>query len=315
MNYRHVHGLLLLCSGLLGVGGPTNMGSMAVWAADEPATGQRLRVASVSFRPVKLDLAGNADRLEHWFQQAAKGGARLAVAPEGALDGYAVNEIIAGEIPAERLQEVALTIDSPTIHRFCRLARQLRMCLVFGFAERINDDIFNSAVFLDDAGQICGKYHKMQFAEGYDESWWFNRLGVKSRAFDTPLGRCGVLICNDRWNPQLAKIPALDGAQFLVIPSFGSTSKKQDEAVLARGVENGLPVVEANVGVSLIVSNNQIAALNRQEEGVTFADIVIPAKKPLDAAARDQAEQEFLRWRAREMARRLQKTLEKINEK
>ena len=45
--------------------------------------------------------------------------------------------------------------------------------------------------------------HKMQFAEGYDKSWYFNRPGKKIRAFDTPLGRCGMLICNDRWNPLL----------------------------------------------------------------------------------------------------------------
>ena len=54
------------------------------------AAGQRVRVAAISFVPVKLDLAGNADRLEQAFRQAAAGGAKLAVAPEGALDGYAI---------------------------------------------------------------------------------------------------------------------------------------------------------------------------------------------------------------------------------
>ena len=152
----------------------------------------------------------------------------------------------------------------------------------------------------------------MQFAEGYDDNWWFNRLGQHSRAFETPYGRCAILICNDRWNPQLAKIPALDGAQFLVIPSFGSTSTKQDEAVLARGVENDLPVIEANVGVSLIVNDNKIAAVDRSREGVTFAEITIPPKKPIDATRRDEEESAFLKWRDDEMPIRLAQRIARL---
>lgn len=272
--------------------------------AAEPSSTRSVRVASISFKPVKFDLAGNTEHLERWFRKAAKGKAEIAVAPEGVLEGYVVNEIIANKVPADRMRDVALSVNSPTIKRFQSLARELKMCLVFGFAEQIDEDVFNCAVFIDHRGKICGKYHKMQLAEGYDDSWWFNRLGQQSRAFDTPFGRCGILICNDRWNPRLAEIPALDGAQFLVIPSFGSTSKKQDEAVLKRGVENGLPVIEANVGVTLIVNDNRIVAVDRRFEGVTFSEITIPLARSPDASARDKVESSFLRWREQEMPRR-----------
>ena len=218
--------------------------------ADAKNAARVVRVAAVSFVPKKFDLQGNADRLDLLFRKAKQGGAEIAVAPEGALEGYVVNEIIAGEVPAEKMNDVALPIDHPVIQRFQRLAAELEMCLVFGFAERIGEDVFNCAAFVDNQGQIRGKYHKMQFAEGYHPSWWFNRLGQHSRAFDTPYGRCGIMICNDRWNPLLAQIPVLDGAQFLLIPAMGSRSKSQDEAVLNRGKETGVPIV-ANVGVTL----------------------------------------------------------------
>lgn len=279
---------------------------LLVFAPQSPAE-EKIRVAAISFEPQKFDLAGNARRLEQLFRDAQRGGARIAVAPEGALDGYVVNEIIAGTESAERMKDVAITIDGPVIGQFQKLAKELRMCLAFGFAERIGDDVYNSAVFIDHAGQLCGNYHKMQLAEGYDESWWFNRLGDKCRAFDTPFGRCGILICNDRWNPQLAKITALDGAQFLVIPSFGSTSEKQDEAVLSRSVENSIPVIEANVGVTLIVSENRIAAVDRAREHITFSEIVIPDARPVNATMRDEEEQRFLMWRTEEMPKRLAK--------
>ena len=141
-----------------------------------------MRAAAISFVPAKFDLQGNADRLERLFRQAAAGGAKIAVAPEGALEGYVVNEIIAGQAPESRMKDVAIAIDDPLMERFRKLAVELKMCLVFGFAECIGRDVFNCAVFIDDSGRLCGKQHKMQLAEGYDESWWFNRLGEHSRA-------------------------------------------------------------------------------------------------------------------------------------
>jgi len=280
----------------------------------DPKPGLTVRVAAVSFVPQKFDLAGNADRLERAFRLAHQGKAQIAVGPEGALDGYVVNEIIAGKAMADQIKQVAIAIDGPVIQRFRRLARELDMCLVFGFAEQIKGDVFNCAVFIDQRGKICGTYHKMQFAEGYDAAWWFNRLGSSSRAFDTPYGRCGILICNDRWNPQLARIPVLDGARFLIIPAFGSRSESQDKAVLSRGKENSVPVIEANVGVTLVVNDGTITAVDRQEEGVTFGQITIPSAIKKQPKKRNELEEEFLNWRNAEMKRRLERTVQRLED-
>ncbi len=291
---------------------------MALLAVGSPLPKEsavKVRVAAISFVPVKFDLQGNANRLEHVFREAKQGGAEIAVAPEGILEGYVVNEIIAGEFPAEKMKDVAVPIDDSMVQRFQRLAQELDMSLVFGLAERIGDDVYNSAVFIDPEGSIRGKYHKMQFAEGYDDEWWFNRLGTASRAFDTPYGRAGILSCNDRWNPNLERIPVLDGAQFLLIPSMGSRSLRQDEAVLSRGRENGVPIVEANVGVTLIVNDNEIVAVDREEEGITYAEITIPPPASPNERERDRVESEFLKWREQEMKVRLQKTLDKLQKK
>lgn len=288
-----------------------------LWAdetSDSRGKNSPIRVAAISFIPEKFDLQGNAKCLESLFRQAKCGGALLAVAPEGALDGYVVNEIVAGEYPAERMHEAAVTLDAPIVVGFKDLARELDMCLVFGLAEQIGEDVFNCAVFIDRDGEIRGKYHKMQLAEGYHPSWWYNRLGQTSRAFDTSLGRCGILICNDRWNPQLARIPALDGAQFLVIPAYGSRSKSQDAAVLSRAIENTLPIIEANVGVSLITDEQRILAVERRDVGIAYADIVIPAARPREPTSRDALEQEFLSWREQEMVQRYERTIQRIGQ-
>lgn len=308
---HHLQKLHLYCLGILFSFLLNSSHFFAV--AEEPTPGDsngteprgvEVRVAAISIVPKKFDLEGNANRLEAAFRKAKQGHAEMAVAPEGVLEGYVVNEIIAGEVPPEKMKAVAVEIGSRQITRFQNLARELEMCLVFGFAERIENDVYNCAIFIDDEGNICGKQHKMQLAEGYHPSWWFNRLGQHNRAFDTPFGRCGVLICNDRWNAELARIPVLDGAQFLVIPAYGSRSLSNDEAVLSRGRENSIPVVEANVGVSLIVSQDKIAAVDRAEEGITFATITIPPPREASPEARDAQELKFLKWRTDEMVRR-----------
>ena len=265
----------------------------------------QVRVAACSFKPRKFDVAANAERMEKLFRQAADAGAQLAVAPEGALDGYVVMPIIAGDHPAERMHEAAVTIRGSEVGRFRELARELGMCLAFGLAERIGSDVYNCALFIDADGRICGKYHKMQLAEGYQDAWWFNRLGASSRAIRTPFGKCGMMICNDRWNPEIARIPVLDGARYLLIPSYGSRARKQDKAVLARARENGVPIVEANVGVTLIISKGEVVACERRVNAVTMGVIEVPS--PPSVANRDRQEETFLQWRTSEMPRRYKK--------
>ncbi len=272
-----------------------------------------VRVAAISFVPEKFQLERNCRKLEAMFRQAAAQGAQLALAPEGILEGYVVNEIIAGEVPEEKMKEVAVSRDGPVIRSFRDLALELRMCLAFGFAELRRDDVFNAAIFIDHEGKLAGVYHKMQFHEGYHPSWWFNRLGASSRAFDTPFGRCGFLICNDRWNPDLARIPCADAAQFLLIPAYGSRSEAQDEAVQARARENGVPLVEANVGLRMVVDANGHALVQSHDwEGVSISEIDIPKPRPAQTQLRDRLEKEFLNWRAEEMKQRYQDTLARL---
>ena len=119
-------------------------------------------VAACSFKPRKFDVSTNSDRLESLFRRAAASGAELAVAPEGALDGYVVMSIIEGSQPVERMYEAAVSLDGPEIRRFLDLARELRMCMLFGLAQRLGTDVYNCAIYIDSLGQICGTYHKMQ---------------------------------------------------------------------------------------------------------------------------------------------------------
>ena len=271
---------------------------------------ESVEVAAISYRPVKWDKAANADRMEALFVEAARESPRMILTTEGALEGYVVMEIVEGRAPADSMLDVAEPIDGPYIRRFQKLARRLNTCLAFGFAERVGDEAYNCAIFLDQQGDICGRYHKVQLAEGTHSSWHFNRVGHRLRAFDTPIGRAGFVICNDRWNPDIVRALVLDGARIILIPSYGSKTKGQNQAVLARARENGVPIVEANVGMNLIISKGEICAYQWGNDQITHAVVEIPAAACEESAR--QAEKAYLAAQSPEMEKRYRRTLERV---
>ena len=272
---------------------------------------QSVKVSAISLKPIKWDKASNADKLEAFFVEAAKDTPQLILATEGVLEGYVVMDVIEGSATPEAMLDIAEPLDGAYIHRFRQLAKQLKTCLCFGFAEqRGTSSVYNSAVFIDSNGEICGTYHKTQFAEGTHPSWNFNCIGETIRAFDTPFGRAGILICNDRWNPLIARTLVLDGARFLLIPSYGSKGKSQNQTVLARARENGVPIVEANVGMNLIISKGEIVAYKWGNDQISTADIEIPSLPSTGAARR--SEQEYLQAQGPEMEVRYRKTIDRL---
>ena len=273
---------------------------------------ESVEVAAISFRPTKWDKDGNADRMEQLFVRAAQGSPRLILTTEGALEGYVVMDVVEGRASADAMLDLAEPIDGPYIRRFQKLARTLNTCLAFGFAERIGDEAYNCALFLDRQGEICGRYNKVQLAEGTHSSWRFNRVGKRLRAFDTPIGRAGFVICNDRWNPQIVRALVLDGARVILIPSYGDKTKRQNQAVLARARENGVPIVEANVGMNLIISKGEICAYQWGNDQITYGVVDVPAA-PSEASAR-QAEQDYFTEQTPEMERRYLSTLERVGQ-
>lgn len=270
-----------------------------------------VRAAALSIKPEKWDKAANADKLEDFVRQAAAQGAELVVAPEGFLEGYVVMDVIEDPDLRAAMWEIAEPPDGPYIQRFSDLAAELSIVLCFGYAERRDDGVYNAAIIFGPEGEHCGTYYKTQLAEGSCDDWDFNRLGHSLRAIDTPVGRVGTMICNDRWNPLIARAQVMDGAQALLIPSYGSRSREQNLNVIARARENGVPVVEANVGVNLIVSKGEVAAYVWGTDRISIATIEIPLP-PSEANAHSVA-QEFLDWRGPEMQRRYERTVEKIS--
>ncbi len=269
----------------------------------------QVKATAISIKPKLWDKAFNADKMEAFFVKAARDRPDVILTTESVLEGYVVMDVIADLDRAQEMIDLAEPIDGPYIKRFRKLAKKLKTCLCFGFTERIRDAAYNTGIFIDHHGEICGKYHKTQFAEGTLPSWKFNRIGRKLRAFDTPIGRAGIVICNDRWNPVIARTLVLDGACLLLIPSYGAKDKTQNQAVLARARENGVPIVEANLGMNLIVSQGEIVAYKWGHDRITTAVIEVPT--PASTGAARASEKAYMKLQGPKMEKSARRSMAK----
>jgi predicted amidohydrolase len=213
-----------------------------------------LKVAALIYQPVKWDKEANAKGLEAAIRNAHRLGAQVVVTPEGALEGYLVNEVRkeTGETRrklTERFNAIAEPADGPYIKRFQELCKELRVYLVLGFLEADNGKTHNSAIVIGPDGKTIGTYRKTHFAQGY-------KVGVEKKAnpvgytrgdkypvFDVAGRKMGVMICFDRRVPKVAEELKKSGAQFIVNPAYGMCGDKNRKYISARAKETGLQVL------------------------------------------------------------------------
>ena len=249
----------------------------------------RIRIASTSVIPEKWDKEGNWKRIESLVRKAvAEGSADVVVTPEGALDGYVINEVNAEKDPEKKdalvskFIELGEPVDGPYIRRACSLADELDIFLVLGFLERREELLLNTVILIDPDGDVIGRYSKTHFAQGYTINPSCYNPGNDYPVFNTPFGKVGMLICYDRQLPEPTRIMAIKGAQVMFYPSYGSYTDEQGwNTVLmrTRAYENEIPVVFSHPFQSLLIDEDgDIRAFGKAGEVVYYEINTDPAR-------------------------------------
>lgn len=160
------------------------------------------------------DLDSCLDRIAVILDRARASGADLVVLPDAALGGYLTDFSTSdpGSLPP------AMEPDDPWLRKVAGLAGSTVVCI--GYCESSEGLRYNSAVCLTGDG-VLGVHRKVHQPPGEQSVY---AAGDRFEAFDTPVGRVGMLIDYDKTFPEAARTAALGGAQILACLSAWPTS-------------------------------------------------------------------------------------------
>jgi len=186
--------------------------------------------------------------------------AALVVLPESALGGYLYEPHFAGA-PAACAPPPALRRDGEEIARVARLAGDVVVCI--GYTEDAPGGPYSSAVCVNGDG-ILGHHRKVHVPQ--TERGAFG-AGSGFAAFDTPIGRIGMLVCYDKTFPEAARQLALDGAGLIASLSAWPVCRVDPASWTRRDVQvrhfNLLDQTRALENQVVWVSSNQVGRFGR----------------------------------------------------
>jgi len=196
-----------------------------------------MRVAVFQCDAASLDQAERLARLERAIDAAGEPRPGLMVCPELFMSGYNVGEAIT------RLAE---TPEGPFALAVSALARETGTAICYGYPERGEDVIYNSAACFGPDGSLIANHRKLGIPPGLEPDYF--SPGDRPSLFDLGALRFAILICYDAEFPEPARQAALAGAQVLLVPTalrdmWGVVAHKM---MPTRAFENGVYVVYAN---------------------------------------------------------------------
>ena len=232
----------------------------------------KLCVAQLNFFVGDLD--GNVRKIVDAAHQAYASGARLLLTPELSLCGYAAEDLFLRPAFIQACDDALLRLAS-------QLAGLKGMAVVVGHptggTETRTRSVatqrrFNAASVLRE-GQVVASYAKRELPnyQVFDERRYF-QPGDGVCVFEAGEGadsvRVGLLICEDAWFEEPAKLARQAGAQLLAVINaspFHIGKGYEREAVMAQRVQaTGLPLVYAHLvgGQDEVVFEGHSFALN-----------------------------------------------------
>ena len=194
-------------------------------AKDAPFT-----IAAVQATPVFLDRDATVAKACKLIAQAGKQGARIITFPEAFIPTYpdwvwavpaselGLHQELYGELLAN-----SVAIPSDATEKLCRAARRAKAFVVMGMnelnAEASGASIYNTVLYIDDQGNVMGKHRKL-IPTGGERLVWAQGDGSTLRAYDTPFGKIGALICWENYMPLARYAMYAQATQIYLAPTW-----------------------------------------------------------------------------------------------
>ena len=207
-----------------------------------------MELAALQMQAVCGDVEANLARIEDAARKAAANGAGMLVAPELAVIGYGAGEAF---------RRLACEASGVIPERLDAIARENGIAVVAGFAERVADTIYNSALLTDGRGTTA-VYRKSHLYGDYERTW-FKPDFPSSEIMSVNGMKLGMLICYDVEFPENVRRLAQAGADLIVVPT-----------ALPRG-HSGTMIAEHMIRVRAFENQVFVAYVNHCGADDTFA--------------------------------------------
>lgn len=188
------------------------------------------------FADPELNLAKTLQLIDKYSQKKAE----LIVFPECNLSGYCFESL-------EEARKIAEKIPGPITDAIALKAKQTNTFIVIGILEKKENRIYNTAVMINNDGDISHRYRKTHLSYlGVDR---FTHAGKNPfEVIDTKIGKIGLLICYDLLFPEPARVLKLKGAELIIIPTNWpqGAQASPEYVVKCRARENHLYIIAAN---------------------------------------------------------------------
>ncbi|MEY3521663.1 MAG: Glutamine-dependent synthetase, partial [Pseudomonadota bacterium] len=249
----------------------------------------QIRVAQLNF--VVGDMQGNARKIIDFATRAHAAGARLVLTPELSICGYAAEDLFLRPSFIDACDDALKTVAR-------ELAGLKGLHVVVGHPEggglrtrsvAVTRRHNRASVLCE--GQVVCAYDKRELPnyQVFDERRYFtpgNGVGV----FEVEGVRVGLLICEDAWFDEPARLARDAGAQMLAVlnasPFHAGKGPEREQRMRERVADCGLPLIYAHLvgGQDEVIFEGRSFALNAQGEAVARAvgfreaDLAVQAK-------------------------------------
>ncbi len=194
--------------------------------------GQYMRIGFLQLRPKFGAVEKNVQKALSLLDRVS--GATI-VLPELFNTGYLFRN-------EEELASLAERVpDGYTTKELKKIAKNRKLNIVFGIAQKFNRQYFNACVHISPQGKTQ-IYHKVHL---FDREKLFFTRGKSFKIVSVGDAKLGFLVCFDWFFPETARVLALKGADILCHPSNLILPYGQD-AMKTRCIENGVFAVTAN---------------------------------------------------------------------
>jgi len=180
---------------------------------------QKIKIAIAQINTVLGDVQKNLETHYQQIERAIEQQQDMIVFPELSLTGYSLKDAV---------YDVALPVDDGEYDKLRALSKHIS--IVVGAVELSKRyEIFNTLLFFED-GHLLTRHRKVYLPTYglFEEKRYFS-AGNRFRAFDSKLGRLGLLICEDVWHPTSGVILAQDGASVIIAAAAGIARGMQSE--------------------------------------------------------------------------------------